>query len=503
MVIPRHSPFGEPKQRLKNSLCVAIALMLGACAVGPDFSRPAAPTMAAYVASDERQPDDSDRQRATLGRRIIGEWWTLYRSDDLDRLIKEAIAGSRDLAAARASLTQAAQEARAAGAALYPQADLAASAERNRINYVSTGIQAPNTVFNLYQVGPTVSYALDLFGKVHRQVEEANARAEMTAYQLDGAYLSLTGNVVTQVLTIASLRAQIRATQDIINDDVRNLDLIRRGKDAGVATEVDVRHADSQLAGDRTLLPPLHQQLSAARHALAVLIGREPACWSPPDFELSAFHLHDDLPLSLPSALVRQRPDILAAEADLHAAAAEVGVATANMYPQITLFADVAQAATVPAHLFSAAANGNAIGAALTAPLFHGGALSASKAAAQEAYQASRARYEQTVLLSFAQVADVLQALQHDAEETDAQEKALAAAEASLRFTRAGFGVGSVGVLQVLDAQRQYQQALLGAVRARAQHLMDTAQLFLAMGGGWWEWDGRAGAMPVTPGAAQ
>ena len=264
---------------------------------------------------------------------------------------------------------------------------------------------------------------------------------------------------------------------------------MRLAKAAGSATEVDVLHADSQLANDRTMLPPLRQQLAVARHALSVLVGRTPAQWSPPDFDLDGFQAPDHLPVSLPSALARQRPDILAAEADLHAASAAIGVATASRYPDLTLSANLLEQAAYPGGVFHSAAT---IGGGLVAPLFHGGTLKAEQAAAEAAFQTARARYEQTVLRAFAQVADVLQALAHDADENTAQRKAVAVAGESLRLTRLSYAAGNVGVLQVLDAQRQYQQARLGAVHAQAQTTLDTAQLFLAMGGGWWEWDGRA-----------
>ncbi len=470
---------------------LALSAMLAACTVGPDFVRPSAPPADGYLAAGEASGPNggADRQQELLGQRIGGAWWSLFRSPDLDRVVKDAVAGNRSLAAARSSLAQALQQATAVGGALYPRVDASAQAARERINLAAFGFAGPNPVLNLYQVGPTVSYALDLFGKTHRQVEEADALAEGQGYQLDAAYLTLTGDVVVQAVTIASLRAQIRATEDIVGDDQQNLDLVRKAKAAGSATEVDVLHADSQLANDLTLLPPIRQQLTVARHALAVLVGRAPANWTPPDFDLDGFRLPRDLPVSLPSALVRQRPDILAAEAELHAASAAIGVATAQMYPDITLSADLLQQAVFPGHLFRDAASSITAGGGVVAPLFHGGALKAQQQAAEAAYHAAMAGYEQTVLLAFAQVADVLQALDHDADEAAAQDKAVATAEASLRLTRLSFGAGNVGVLQVLDAERQYQQARLGALRARAQRHLDTAQLFLAMGGGWWDWE--------------
>ncbi len=476
------------------------AALLGGCTLGPDFSSPPPPRDAAYLPPGQHgsagQAGVADPQAVALGRQLRGDWWVLFRSPELDRVVAEAVAGNRNLAAARASLGQAVQEAAAAGGALFPQIDATAQADRERINLAAYGIPGPASVFNLYQIGPTVTYALDLFGKNRRRIEEAEALAADQGYQLDAAYLSLTGNVVGQAVAIAALRAQIRATEEIVTDDEQNLGLVQAAKAAGSATQVDVLHAETQLAGDRTLLPPLRQRLGVARHALAVLAGRTPAQWSPPEFDLDGFRLPRDLPVSLPSRLVRQRPDILAAEAQLHAASAAVGVATASRYPDITLTADFLQQATYPGHLWQDAASSVTAGGGLTAPLFHGGTLAAQQRAAEAAYRAADARYQQTVLAAFAQVADLLQALTHDAEESAAQDKAMTAAAESLRLTRFSYTAGNVGVLQVLDAQRQYQQARLGSVRARAQRYLDTAQLFLAMGGGRSAWEGRSGGAP-------
>ncbi len=481
-------------------LPLAVAAALAGCTVGPDFSPPPPPSEPGFAASGERNPGQGgqvpDPQAERRGQRIGGDWWTLFHSPDLDRVVRDSIAGNRTLAAAKSSLAEARHQATAAGGALFPQVDATAQADRERINMAAYGIDAPTPVFNLYQVGPTVSYDLDLFGKTRRTVEQADALAEAQGYQLDAAYLTLTGDVVVQAVTIASLQAEIRAAADIVADDDRNLDLVQTAKAAGSATEVDVLHAGSQLANDRTVLPPLRQQLSVARHALAVLVGRSPAQWSPPDFELDGFRLPHDLPVSLPSSLVRQRPDILAAESELHAASAAVGIATARMYPDITLSASLLQQATFPGHLFADGASAVTAGGGLLAPLFHGGALKAEKAASEAAFQTAQARYEQTVLRAFAQVADVLQALVHDADDEAAQTTAMAVADSSLRLTRLSYAAGNVGVLQVLDAERQVQQARFGAVHARARRRLDTAQLFLAMGGGWWAWDGRAGTPP-------
>ncbi len=481
-----------PKEFLRRTVGLAVAATLSACTLGPDFSRPTPPAADGYSAPGEDNVESRtgvpNPQREALGSRISGDWWTLFRSADLDQMVRQALAGNQTLVAARATLQQAEQQVRVVGGALYPQANLSASLAREDENLATFGLPGANPVFNLYQVGPSVSYSLDLFGGTHRQVEEQAALAERSGYQLDAAYLTLTGNVVMQAITIASVRAQMRAVEDIIADDEQNLGLVQTAKAAGAANDVDTLQAESQLANDHTLLPPLRQQLAVARHKLAVLIGRAPAEWTPPDFDLQGLELPRELPVSLPSELVRQRPDILAAEADLHAASAAIGVATAEMYPSIDLTASLSQGALFPGQLWRSAASTAIMGAGLTAPLFHGGSLEAQRDAAAHAYDASLATYKQTVLESFGQVADTLQALTHDAEQLVAQRRALDSSESSLNLVRLSYRAGNVGVIQVLDAERLVQQARLGFVRAQAQRYLDTAQLFLAMGGGWWDW---------------
>jgi NodT family efflux transporter outer membrane factor (OMF) lipoprotein len=295
-----------------------------------------------------------------------------------------------------------------------------------------------------------------------------------------------------QALNIASAREQIKAVEQIIADDEENLRLVQTEFAAGAARRLDVVTQSSQLEADRTLLPPIRQQVSVARHALSILLGRLPAEWVPPDFDLSEFTLPPELPVTLPSDLVRQRPDILASESQLHAASAAIGVATAQLYPNVTLSASFTQEALATSTLFNPASSVWAVGAQLLAPVFHGGALVAQKRAAVDAFDASLANYKQTVLTGFGQVADVMYALAHDAELLEAQRRALESAEESLRLTRATYQYGNVGVLQVLEAQRLTEQARLGYVRAQAQRYLDTAQFLTAMGGGWWNWKDRA-----------
>jgi NodT family efflux transporter outer membrane factor (OMF) lipoprotein len=461
--------------------------LLAACTAGPDFKAPAAPTTAQYTS--EATPDLSAQdpsiveQRVILGGKVPAQWWAPFQSPNLDGVIQRALAGNRSLAAAKATLAAAQESVTASTGALYPQVDLGASLGRQKYGAAFIGSGPATPAFTYYSVGPSVSYLLDIAGKTKRTIEQQSAIAEHQSYEVAAAYLSLTGNVVMQALAVASTRAQILTVEDILADDEKNLDLVHSAEQAGSVAQVDVLIAESQLANDRTLLPPLRQQLAIAHHAIVVLVGEAPAGWAAPDFDLSEFTLPTELPVSLPSALIRNRPDIMAAEANLHAASAAIGVATANLYPSIDLTASFAQEALTVPSLFNAASAAWSLAAGLTAPIFHGGELEAQRRQAVDNFHASLANYEQTVLESFGQVADILDALAHDAEELSAEKHAVEVAAASLRLTRLSYSAGNTGVLQVLDAQRQYQQAQLGYVRAEIQRYGDTAQLFLACGG--------------------
>jgi NodT family efflux transporter outer membrane factor (OMF) lipoprotein len=480
-----------PKIGRVGAAALALALALAGCTVGPNFSAPKAPAVSTYTPGGAAEKAAGD-QHFAVGKKITGDWWTLFRSDPLDTVLKQAIAGNRTLVAAQETLAAAQESVTEATAGLYPQVDLGGTAMRQHINGAQFGLSELPPQFppysNLFRVGPTVSYALDVFGGTRRAIEESAALAAVQDYRLDAAYLTLTGNAVLQALAIASLRAQLATVDGIIADDQRNLGLVRTELRAGVATQLDIETATSQLATDLTLRPPLRQQLSVARHALAVLVGKVPSVWQPPDFDLDRMTLPTELPVSLPSTLVRQRPDVLAAEAQLHAASAAIGVATAQLYPHITLSGAMSQQAISLDTLFHGASNIWSLGPGVSVPIFHAGALEAERRAAVDEFNAALATYEQTVLQAFGQVADVLEALNHDADLLAQEQGALRAAQSSLDLTRRSYSIGSVGILQVLDAQRQVEQARLGFVRAKVQRYLDTAQLFVAMGGGWWDW---------------
>ena len=472
-----------PSSLLHGRASIALAAaLLAACTVGPDYQRPQAPDTKAYTSEPLASLRDGSGQQLAPGQDPAADWWSGFHSAALDATMQQAVAGNRSLAAAQATLAQAREAVNASAGALYPQLGLDAGAGRQKYGAQFSGSQV-FPAFTYYSVGPSVSYLLDYTGGQRRAVEQQQAQADYQAFQLQAATLSLTGNVAQQALASASARAQIAAVQELLDEDRKNLSLVQTAFAAGSVTRVDVLSAQSQLANDQTLLPPLRQQLSVARHALSILAGRAPADWAPPEFELEQLRLPQTLPLTLPSELAHRRPDILAAEAQLHAATAAVGVATSSLYPQINLTASAGQQSTSLSHMFDASSTVWGLAAGLTAPLFDGGTLRAQRRGAQDAARAALASYEQTVLQSFGQVADVLTALDHDVEQLAAQKNALDSAASSLDLTRQSYSVGNVGVLQVLDAERQYQQARLGYVRAQAQRYQDTAQLYLALGG--------------------
>ena len=476
---------------------VMLVLALFGCAAGPDFTPPAPPSPTAYVPPREAAASDSDaapavpEQTVAIGEKVAVDWWMLFRSPDLDQMVQQALAGSRTLESAKARLIQAREAIAVSSSALYPQVGLTAGVAREKVSATEFGLGPeafplpPN--FNLFQVGPTASYTLDLFGGARRRIEQQSALAEFQRDQLAAAYLTLTGNTVTQAIQVATIRGLLQAVGDILDIDRENLDLVRKERRAGTVPDSDVVVAESQLAEDETLRPGLEQQQSAAGHALAVLLGRAPGDWSPPDFDLAELTLPEQLPVSLPSELVHQRPDIQAAEAQLHAASAEIGIATAQLYPSITLSAGASTSALAARQLFDSAGLVWSIAAGLTQPLFDGGMRRAERRAALAAFKASAADYQQTVLQAFGQIADILQALTHDAHLLAAEQHALDMASESVRLQRISYSEGGTGILNLLDAQRQYQQALLAYTRAQAMRYQDTIQLLVAMGGGWWD----------------
>lgn len=468
-------------------------LALQGCAVGPRFERPAAPVLGAYLpapANGTPTPAAASAADAPQGPRILlgtepaEDWWLLFGSASLDALVRQSLTGNHSLAAARARLAQAQELLTARSGARLPQVEGNLGAGRQKYGAQFLGpLSVPP--FSYTSFGLAVRYTLDYTGGVSRSIEQQRALAQYQASEAEAARLSLTGSVVSEAIVLASAREQVAAVRGLLDDDRRNADLVREAFTNGSVSRLDVLTAEAQLASDEALLPPLEQQADAAQDALAVLLGHAPAEGVVAAPALAELHVPGELPVSLPSQLVRRRPDILAAEAQLHAATAAVGIATANLYPQVTLTANVGQQslASQAGHLFDRASTAWGLIGGLTAPLYNGGSLRAERRAALRALDASAERYQQVVLESFGQVADRLAALGHDAQLLAAQQRALARSEESLGLARESYRAGNSGLLQVLDVQRLVQQARLGVLRAQAQQYLDSAQLLLAVGG--------------------
>jgi NodT family efflux transporter outer membrane factor (OMF) lipoprotein len=476
-----------------NAAVAALAvLVLSACAVGPDFVLPPAPPVGGYT--PEGQPATTAAidvaggaaQRFAFGRDIPGEWWKVFHSKELDSLIAEALRANPSLQAAQAALWQAKENLYAQEGKLFPSLDANASATRQQFSPSEFGGSGPPFIFNLFQTTVNVSYAPDVFGGQRRQIEAIAALAEYQRFQLEATYLTLTSNVVTAAVQEASLRGQIDATHDIIKAETDLLDVVRHQFEVGAAARTDVLTQQSEVATAQATLPPLQKQLEQQRHVLLALIGRFPNAAGNDHLTLAALRLPTDLPLSLPSQLVEQRPDVRAAQAQLHQSSAQIGVAIANRLPQFTLTGDYGTAAVTTAALFTphsliwtAAASG-------TQPIFHGFTLLHQQRAAEAAYDQAEAQYRATVLAAFQNVADALRALQLDAATLKAQRAALRAAADTLDLARGQYRLGAISYVILLNAQHSYQQARLAVVQAQAARYGDTAALFQALGGGWW-----------------
>ena len=466
----------------------ALALLTGCAAVGPNFK---APTTAAATYAMPGDDTNHGFVHAEIGDKVVADWWTLFRSPQLDAIMREAVANSRTLAQARARLGQARATAGEDGGLL--NADLTTGAKRERANLNAfsggsfSGKSLPggttfptNPEFNLYSVGGTVSYNLDLFGGVKRRREELAADTEAQARELDAAYLTLTGNIVEQALIIGDANIQLKTLGEIVANEEADLEDIRRARAAGGASAADVAQAEGQIAADRALMPAQRQRIAAAGHRMAILMGKSPSEFVPPVFDDRSAELPEVLPVLVPSALVHGRPDILEAEARLHAATADIGVATAALYPNITLSAGLSQDALTPQTLFSPVATSWNLGAGLIAPLFHSGELRAHQRAANAARDAALAAYEQTVLEAFAQVDDALQALAHDNQSYTDQLRALDAATARLAMVRQAQKLGGASARQVLAADRDWRKMKLALQRDGSGRVADAVRLLLA-----------------------
>ena len=461
----------------RSLFCVCAAT---ACAVGPDFVRPAPPAGQAYVG----EPAEGKSSRFDVSRRLPADWWRLFGCAPLDAAVRDALANNAGLQASEATLRRSQHLMRAGAGVFYPQLDARAAASRQRYNPAPDTL--PASTFNLFTLSGTITYTLDLWGGQRRAVESLAAQVDAARYTLAGAQVMLVANVADAIFARAAYVAEREAIEASLNLVAQQRRIAEAQARAGTAPYANVIAVDSQLAAMEALLPPLDQKIDQAGHLLAVLLGRAPPISGLPPVALDAVLLPKDLPLTLPSDLVRERPDILVAEAQLHAANAAIGVATAAMLPNITLSGSFGSNATSTGSLFAANSPVWNLAAGLTAPIFHGGTLAEERSAAIETREASAALYRQTVLEAFAQVADALRAIEHDGDLLAAQEKAVRASRETVRLLQANYQAGVATYLQVLAADVLLLQAQVGYAQAVGQRLQDTVALYAALGGGWW-----------------
>ncbi len=481
------------RRMLGRYLFGGVVLALTGCAVGPDFKTPAPPEGSGYTptalpASTAAAPGTAGAaQQFETGADIPAQWWTLFRSEPLDALIRMALAQSPSLGAAQATLREARETLAAErGGLLFPSVDAQGQGARERASGVTLGAPGYNPELTVLNATVNVSYSVDVFGGARRQIEGYQAQVDYANYQLEATYLTLTSSVVSTAIKEASLRGQLRATQDVLGAEEKQLSIVERQFSVGAIPRATLLNQQTLVATTRSTLPGLEKSLAQTRHQLAVLVGRPPSDASLPEFSLENLNLPSELPVTLPSALVRQRPDIRASEASLHQASAQVGVATAALYPQIGLSAQYGREALAWQGLSNPANTIWTLGASVTQPLFRGGQLTAQRRAALAAYDAAENQYHQTVLLAFENVADSLRALELDAATLVSIEQTEAIARKALELTQAQYRLGAVSAVSLLDSQRQFASAHVNLVSAQAARLTDTVALFQALGGGWW-----------------
>jgi NodT family efflux transporter outer membrane factor (OMF) lipoprotein len=462
----------------------AAALLAGGCTLGPDFVRPEAPAGGYAHAA----PAPGATRSVAYGADVADGWYRLFRSAALDQLVRSALAGNPDLEGARHGLIAAQYELKAVAGSQLPQLDATGQIGRAHINgsFFYGPVNAINATGNRWELGPQLAYNLDPFGATRREVEAQRAATAVARDQVLNTYVTLVDQTVVTAFDYAATQAQIDVTQALVQDLESQFQLTQTLENAGKITHSDTLQAQTQLENLRATLPALEQQRDTYRNALAQLTGQTPDGFTMPPITLRDFTLPEKLPLSLPSSLVRQRPDILAAEDALHQASANVGVAEAARLPSLSITAEYAQQTTAlsdfltrPGAIWSAGLNA-------TAPLFHGGTLAARQHEAEERYRQALASYRSAVIAAFVEVANALQALEHDGEGYAAHNVALSAALANRDLAREQYRAGKYTELQVLTAEQQYQNAALTEAQADVQRFTDTAALFRALGGGWW-----------------
>ncbi|HWZ61461.1 MAG TPA: efflux transporter outer membrane subunit [Steroidobacteraceae bacterium] len=474
---------------MRAARVLVLTALIAGCAVGPDYKRPKAPDVTHYThAADPASTVTAHgtAQQFTSGASVAADWWRLFGSERLDLVVGAALAANPGLEAAQASLRQSEDNLRSGYGIFYPQAAADAAGTRQRYAPVKLGQSGPPSFFNLFTLSASVSYALDIFGGERRMIEGLHAQVDLQRATEQATYLTLIANVVNTVVARAAYRAEVEATNQLIELQRQQMKLAEVQVSAGTAPYSNVLSLESQLASTEATVPQLEQHLSQSDDLLATLVGHVPADWTSPDIGLAELVLPAELPVSLPSELVRQRPDVLIAEATAHGASANVGVATAALLPSVTLSGGYSANSTTTGQLMAASGRSWDVAAGLTQPLLEGGTLWFHRKAAFDQYRQATALYRQVVLGAFAQVADTLRALEHDAAELRAQDEALTTAQEALHLVQANYEAGLATYLDVLSADAQYHQAVISDLQTVAVRYQDTVALYLALGGGWW-----------------
>jgi len=474
-------------------MALAVSALLTSCAVGPNFKQPAAPPVKDYtpspIASTSRATNvvGGEAQRFVPGQDIAGDWWTLFHSQPLNALIERSLKANPNLKAAQAALAMARENVKAQNGAYYPTASASFSAARQKTAADIAPVPNSNQfTFSLYTPQVTVSYVPDVFGLNRRTVESLKAQEQQARFALMASDIALSANVVAAAIQEAALREQIDATHQLITINTNMLRILRTQFDKGYASRLEVAAQESQLAQIVATLPPLLKQLAQQRDLLAALSGGYPSEGPAEKFELSALQLPQDLPLSLPSKLVEQRPDVLQAEENWHAASAEVGIAVANRLPNFMLSADAGSMALAFSQMFSSGTGFWTLAGSVTQPIFQGGTLLHRQRAAQAACVQAQEQYRAAVQTAFQNVADTLAALEQDADALNAAAAARDAAKITLDLSTHQWQSGYANYLALLNAEQAYNQAVIVLVQAQANRYADTAALFQALGGGWW-----------------
>jgi len=476
----------------KVKTAAVLSLLISGCAVGPDFSSPASPSVTKYSNEfpEERSGGASSQPKLKEADSIPALWWQLFESDELEQLVALGLQQSPTLAAAKARL-KAAEETFSADHAsiLFPAVDASLNSSRQKISGAAFGNAGNGSLFTVHNASVGVSYSLDLFGGGQRYLEYGLAQVEFESFQLQAARITLASNIVTAAINEASLRQQIIALQEIITAEEEQLKVAELQFEIGVMAKADLLSQRTAMAQTRTQLPALQKALAQTRHQLATLTGRLPGEAALPQFSFDTLTMPQEIPLTLPSTLTRQRPDVRVAEAALHQASAQVGVATANLYPNIGLSGSYGTEVVKFGDLFSAGTAIWGLGAGVLQPLFRGGELHARKRAAVAKYEQAAAEYRGSVLAAFQDVADALLALEMDGRALELEKQSERMASETLQLVNLQHEQGAVSFLTLLNAQQQYQQARISLIQARATLYADTAALMYALGGGWWNSD--------------